>query len=131
VTAFESLDFVYTPSRDVAADYRYFTDVLGGTLLFAVEGMGSRGALIDLTGSKPYVLLIDHLEGDVPVLVYRVADLRAGMDELVARGWERADVFEIPHGPCCSFSTPGGHRIALYQVTRPDADHFFEGRRDF
>ena len=26
---FESLDYLYTPSRDVAADVRYFTDVLG------------------------------------------------------------------------------------------------------
>jgi len=131
VTLFESLDFVYTPSRDVAADAVYFTEVLGGTLPFAVEGMGSRGALIDLTGEKPYVLLIDHLEGDRPVLVYRVADLDASMSELAARGWERAEMFEIPHGPCCSFRTPGGHRVALYQVTRPGADHFFDGRRDF
>ena len=131
MTAFESLDFVYTPSRDVAADTKYFTEVLGGMLLFAVEGMGSRGALIDLTGRKPYVLLIDHLEGEAPVLVYRVADLDSSIAELQAHGWEPAEVFEIPHGPCCSFRTPGGHRIALYQVTRPDADHFFDGRRDF
>lgn len=38
---------------------------------------------------------------------------------------------EIPHGPCCSFHTPGGHRIALYQRTRPGADRHFDGRRDF
>lgn len=131
MTAFDSLDFVYTPSRDVAADAKYFTDVLGGALLFAVEGMGARGALVDLTGGKPYVLLIDHLEGEAPVLVYRVADLRASRAELIDRGCEPGAAFEIPHGPCCSFRTPGGHRIALYQLARPEADRFFDGRRDF
>ena len=40
MTLFESLDFVYTPSRDVAADAVYFTEVLGGTLLFAVDWLG-------------------------------------------------------------------------------------------
>jgi hypothetical protein len=29
VTLFEQLDFIYMPSRDAAADVRYFTDVLG------------------------------------------------------------------------------------------------------
>ncbi|MEA2608600.1 MAG: hypothetical protein QOJ75_843, partial [Chloroflexota bacterium] len=27
---FEQLDFLYTPSSDVAAETRYFVDVLGG-----------------------------------------------------------------------------------------------------
>src|SRR2546423_349853 len=40
--AFQSLDFVYHPSRDVRRDVAYFTDVLGGRLRFAVEGMGAR-----------------------------------------------------------------------------------------
>jgi hypothetical protein len=34
-------------------------------------------------------------------------------------------------GPCCSFTTPGGHRIALYELTRPEVPKQFEGRRDF
>lgn len=38
--AFESLDFIYHPTRDVARDMAYFVDVLGGRLRFAVEGMG-------------------------------------------------------------------------------------------
>ena len=35
---FEQLDFVYMPSRDVAADLAYLTGVLGGRPVFAVEG---------------------------------------------------------------------------------------------
>jgi len=38
---------------------------------------------------------------------------------------------EIPQGPCCSLRTPGGHRIALYQLTRPEVASHFDGRRDF
>ena len=35
--AFESLDFLYIPTQDVAADATYFTEVLGGTLVFAIQ----------------------------------------------------------------------------------------------
>lgn len=128
---FERLDFLYVPSRDVAADRDIFVNVLGGRLVFAVESMGTRVAAVELTDRPPVVLLTDHLEGDRPILVYRVPDLDAALRELETRGWERAATFEIPHGPCCSFVTPGGHRIALYQLTRPEAAGHFDGRRDF
>jgi len=127
----EQLDFVYMPSADVAADMDYFTTVLGGRLAFAVEGMGTRVAMVELTEAPPRVLLAGHLEGDQPVLVYRVADLAAAMRELEARGWKRESTFEIPHGPVCSFHTPGGHRIAIYQLMRPEVGDHFAGRRDF
>ena len=127
----ERLDFVYMPSADVAADMEYFTSVLGGRLVFAVEGMGTRVAMVELTEAPPRVLLAGHLEGDQPVLVYRVADLSSGIAELEARGWQRAPTFEIPHGPVCSFRTTGGHRIAIYQLVRPEAGEHLAGRRDF
>lgn len=63
--------------------------------------------------------------------MYRVDDLGAALAELEARGWQRRQTLEIPHGPCCSFRTPGGHRIALYQLTRPEVATHFDGRRDF
>ena len=129
--AFHSLDFLYTPSRDVAADRDYFTEILGGRLVFAVEAMGTRVAAIELAQGSPLVLLTDHLDGERPVLVYRVADLDAALSALESRGWGRTQSFEIPHGPCCSFQTPGGHRIALYQLTRPEVAGHFDGRRDF
>lgn len=128
---FLSLDFVYMPSRNVAADIAYFTDVLGGRLVFAVEGMGTRVAMVELTEAPPRVLLAGHLEGDQPVLVYRVEDLKRAMRDLAARGWQRESTFEIPHGPVCSFRTTGGHRLAIYQLVRPEVGEHFEGRRDF
>jgi hypothetical protein len=128
---FQQLDFVYTPSREVVADLEYFTEVLGGRVVFAVEAMGTRVAAIELTKGPPLVLLADHIEGERPILVYRVADLDAAMAELELRGWQRQPTLEIPHGPCCSFRTPEGHRIALYQLTRPEVVAHFDGRRDF
>ena len=131
MTLFEQLDFIYMPSRDVAADVRYFTEVLGAQHTFAVEGMGTRVAMVQLTEQPPRLLLAGHLDGDRPVAVYRVADIERVADELEARGWERGHMLEIPHGPVCSFTTPGGHRLAIYQLTRPEAGEHFVGRRDF
>jgi hypothetical protein len=130
-SAFEQLDFVYMPSADVAADVAYFTALLGGRLAFAVEAMGTRVAMIELTPEPPQILLADHLEGERPVLVYRVADLGRALDDLESRGWQRQRSFEIPHGPCCSFKAPGGQRIAVYQRARPEVAEHFAGRRDF
>jgi hypothetical protein len=129
--AFERLDFLYVPSRDVAADLGYFTEILGGQVVFAIQAMGTRVAAVRLTEQPPLVLLADHLEGERPILVYRVPDLGAAMADLEARGWQRQHTLEIPHGPCCPFQTPGGHRVALYQLTRPEVTAHFEGRRDF
>jgi hypothetical protein len=128
---FDQLDFIYTPSKNVARDLEFFSGVLGGRVVFAIDGMGTRVAAIELANASPLILLADHLEGDRPILVYRVPDLDAALDQLAERGWEREHTFEIPHGPCCSFKSAGGHRIALYELIRPEAAAHFEGRRDF
>jgi hypothetical protein len=128
---FGQLDFLYCPSGDVEADAGYFTEVLGGRLVFAIQSDGTRVAAVELTPGPPLVLFADHVEGERPILVYRVDDLEASLAALGARGWARAGTFEIPHGPCCSFRSPGGHRVALYQLTRPEVAAHFEGRRDF
>jgi hypothetical protein len=129
--SFQQLDFVYAPSRDVAADLAYFTQILGGRVVFAVQAMAARVAAIELTPGPPLLVLADHLGGERPILVYRVADLDAALAELEAHGWQRQQTLEIPHGPCRSFRSPGGHQIALYQLTRPEVATHFEGRRDF
>jgi len=129
--AFEQLDFIYMPSSDPAEDVRYFTEVFGARLVFAVEGMGTRVAMVELGGGSPRLLLAGHLHGERPVLVYRVPSPSQALDDMEARGWQREGDFEIPHGPVCSFRTPSGHRIAAYELTRPEAEEHFAGRRDF
>jgi hypothetical protein len=127
---FECLDFVYLPSRDVAADVTHFTRRLGGKLVFAIEAFGTRVAMVRLDPHPPPLLLAEHLEGDQPVLVCRVADLDR-IAELRDRGVEVAVRFEIPHGPGAELANPGPQRVALYQLTRPAADARLAGRRDF
>jgi hypothetical protein len=129
--AFESLDYLYTPSRDVAADVRYFVDVLGARFVFAIDAMGTRVAMVELTDGPPQVVLNDHLEGDRPILVYRVADLAAATADLAARGWTAHHSLEIPQGPVTTFAAPGGQRLAVYELARPGVIETFAGRRDF
>lgn len=131
MSLFQQLDYLYTPSTDVAADARYFVDVLGARLGFAIEGMGARVAMVELTSAPPHVLLADHLEGDRSILVYRVDDLRRATAELKKRGMKKQQSLEIPMGPCSSFVTPNGHRIALYELARPGVLEHFMGRQDF
>jgi hypothetical protein len=131
MSPFDQLDYLYVPSADVARDAKYFSEVLGGRLVFAVDGMGARVAMIELTDGPPSVLLTDHLEDDRPILIYRVASLDGALADLEARGWTPSGRLEIPQGPCCSFKTPGGQRIALYERTRPEVEEHFAGRRDF
>jgi hypothetical protein len=128
---FERLDFLYMPSADVAGDVEYFTRVLGARLEFAIEAFGTRVAMVRLSDEPPGLLFAGHLEGERPVLVYRVDDLDRAVDELEARGWEASPRFGIPHGPACEMRTPGGHRVAIYELTRPEATERLAGRRDF
>ena len=65
------------------------------------------------------------------MLVYRVADLAAAAVDLESRGWAADHALEIPQGPVRSFSGPGGHRLAIYELTRPGVIETFAGRRDF
>lgn len=128
---FESLDFLYMPSRDVAADLAFYEDVLGAETVFAIEAFGTRVAEVMLTEGGTRLLLAEHLEGEAPVLVHRVADLDAAIAALEGRGLEFEGKFGIPHGPGAILRTPGGQRLALYELTRPEADERFGGRRDF
>src|SRR6059036_3512262 len=128
---FEQLDYVYMPSRDVAADLAFFTDVLGARCVFAIDSMGTRVAMVELTDGPPRLLLAGHLEGETPILVYRVADLDSSSRELRDKGWKDGHALEIPQGPVRSFIAPGGQRLAIYQLTRPGVEASFAGRREF
>jgi hypothetical protein len=128
---FEQLDFIYLPSRDVSAELAQFTGGLGGALVFAIEAFGTRVAMLRLGAQAPALLLAGHLQGDQPVLVYRVASLEAALAELAGRGVAVAERFEIPHGPGAELEMAGPQRIALYELSRPGAPARLAGRRDF
>lgn len=128
---FEQLDYLYTPSTDVAADVAYFIDVLGARLVFAIDSMGTRVAMVELTEGPPRIVLAGHLDGERPILVYRVASLKEAAAELTGRGWNPGHSLDIPQGPVRTFAAPGGHRMAIYELARPGVIESFAGRRDF
>jgi hypothetical protein len=127
---FDSLDFLYTPSTDPSADRDYFVNVLGAREVFAIEAGDDRVAAVELS-DRPLILFAGHLDGERPFLIYRVGDFDRALEELESRGWAPEERFEIPHGPCCTFGTPGGHRVGVYQLTRPEVIEHFAGRHDF
>ena len=127
----ESLDFLYMPSRDPAAELDYFERVLGWRVGFAIEAFGTRVAMVHPTDAPPAVLLAGHLEGERPVLVFRVASLDGAVAEVEAAGGQVGPEFGIPHGEVREVELPGGHRVAIYELTRPERAGQLEGRRDF
>ena len=128
---FGPLDFIYMPSRDTAADVKHYTEELGAELVFAIDAMDTRVAMVRLGEEPPAILLADHLEGERPVLVFRVDDLDATVTEIEGRGGSAGPCFEIPYGPIRSLELPGGQRLAIYERTRPEVAERFAGRRDF
>jgi hypothetical protein len=129
--AFLSLDFIYMPSPDAAADIGHFERQLGAEIVFAIERFGTRVAMVRLGEGSPALLFAEHLEGERPVLVYRVDNLDAAAAELSERGCSVGEEFGIPHGPVRDVQTPGGNRLAIYELTRPERAEQIAGRRDF
>lgn len=128
-TSFQRLDFLYTPSTDVAADLASY-ERLGASVAFAIESNGTRVAAVEPAEDGPLVLFADHLGGERPIAVYRVADLERALDELPT-GWTLLHRLEIPQGPCASLRSETGLRVAFYELTRPGVIEHFAGRRDF
>ena len=127
----ESFDFLYMPSTDVARDLGYYRDVLDAEIVFAIEAFGTRVAQVRLTEGGPRLLLVGHLKGEAPVLLHRVADLDATVARLREHGAEVEAEFGFPHGPAVELVTPGGQKLAFYELTRPEADERLQGRMDF
>jgi len=75
-------------------------------------------------------VLADHLEGQGPTLVHRVESLDAAVAELEPESAAGSSIRHT-HGPCATFVSPGGQRLAIYELTRREADAHFAGRRDF
>jgi hypothetical protein len=129
--AIEALDVLYMPSRDIEADLAFYRDVLGARVIYAIEAMGTRVAEVAVSPQGPRLVFADHLAGDAPILLHRVSDLDGTLAQLGSRGLRLERRLELPLGPCATFRSPGGQRLGLYQLTRPEVDERFAGRADF
>jgi hypothetical protein len=129
---FQSLDFLYTPSADVAAELARLESKLGGEVEFAIERFGTRVAMVRLAAGPPHVVLAEHLDGERPILVYRVPSLDDAVRELEQRGLDAGPELGFPYGPIHAFRLPHSEqRIAIYELTRPEVEKKLAGRRDF
>jgi hypothetical protein len=86
---------------------------------------------VKLADGGPRLLLAGHMEGEAPVVLHRVNDLDATVTELKERGAAIEAEFGFPHGPAAELRTPGGQRLAFYELARPEADERLSGRMDF
>ena len=93
---FSQLDFVYQPSRNVAADIEHYTNALGAEFVFAVERFGTRVAMVRLTPTSPGLLLAEHLDGDQSILIFRVPDLEAPFSRSTSAAARSAVVSRCP-----------------------------------
>jgi len=125
-----SLDFVYVPTADVDQAADSAVEVLGAELVWKIRAMGTTVACLRVTEAGPAILLSGHLEGETPILVYRVADYGTTVARLRKAGATDVRELEIPHGPCASFRLGESQRFAVYELVRPGIDAHFAGRID-
>ena len=78
---------LYVPAPNIDAAVRYYTEQLGGELVWKIHAFDTWVAGIRLSASGPMVLLAAHLQGDTPILIYRVEHLESTVASLHARGW--------------------------------------------
>ena len=128
---FKSLDFLYVPAPDIESSVQYYTEVLGGKLLWKIHAYGSWVACITLSRTdKPYLLLADHIQKNDVMLVYQVVNLDSAIEQLKSKGWKEENRIEIPPGPCCTFRDPAGNALVIYENTRPYVLNEFRGKID-
>jgi catechol 2,3-dioxygenase-like lactoylglutathione lyase family enzyme len=124
-------DFLYMPSRDVEADLDFYTGVLGGEAVWAIERFGTRVARVGLSEGGPQLILAQHLEGDAPMQLHRVESLDDAIAGLQNEGVPVSGRFGFPYGEAVEFTAPGGQRLAVYELTRPEVEEKLVGRFDF
>src|SRR3954454_24955211 len=82
----EALDIVYAPSCDVEADVRFYRDMLGARIVFAIEAIGTRVAEVAVAPEGPRLVLADHMPPDGPIFLHRVSDLDETLAHFVLAG---------------------------------------------
>jgi catechol 2,3-dioxygenase-like lactoylglutathione lyase family enzyme len=108
-------------SADVDADLRFYSDALGGELVWRFQALDADVAGVRL-GDGPLVLLADHRPAPSVLPIFAVTDLDLAADQLRASEWaETATQVEVPDGPALVLHDPSGNEIALLHRVRPDA----------
>jgi catechol 2,3-dioxygenase-like lactoylglutathione lyase family enzyme len=127
---FLSLDYLYFAAPDIDAAIRFYTEALGGALVWRIRHHATTVAAVRLTEPGPLVLLANHLAPGQGLAIYRVASLSALREQLSQQGFSpEGEPFELPQGPCIVLRDPGQQRLAAYERVR-HVDEHFAGRFD-
>ena len=128
---FLSLDYLYLAAPVIDDAIRFYTEGLGGTLVWRIRQGAITVAAVRLTGSDPLVLLADHLAIGHGLPIYRVRSLSELQGRLASLGFRsEGEPFELPPGPCIVLRDPGQQRLAAYERVRPQVEAHFAGRFD-
>jgi catechol 2,3-dioxygenase-like lactoylglutathione lyase family enzyme len=128
---FEALDYLYLPAPDIDTSVAFYTETLGGELLWRIRDGDTWVAAVRLVPGAPLVVLANHLAPGRGLQVYRARSLAETQRTLAAHGWSlEGEPFELPQGPCVVLRDPGEQRLAAYERVRPGMDERFQGRFD-
>src|SRR5436189_4044683 len=88
--------YLYVGTSDFDRDLKYYTDVLGASVLWNHHAFGAKVAALRLCDGPQY-LLADHRSAPSCLPLFEVQDLKAKAKELRSRGWKSAGrSFEVP-----------------------------------
>jgi catechol 2,3-dioxygenase-like lactoylglutathione lyase family enzyme len=116
---FKRLVYVYIGTSNYSADFHFYKDILGATLVWEFENFGAKVAAFNLCG-EPYLIIADHVHAPGKRLIYVVENIHDAAKELSARGLKQdGKEFEVPDGTCINFKDESGNEYAILQMTRP------------
>ena len=85
----ESIAYICSGSAAVASGRKHFEGIRGARVVFAIEDMGTRVAMVELADGPPHLVLAGHLDGERAVLLYRVASMKTTLAGLKQRVWKK------------------------------------------
>lgn len=116
-----TLAYLYLGTGKFADDLAYYRDVLGAPLVWHFNKFGAQVAAFRVAAG-PLLILADHRPAGTCMPVFAVDDVEATTASLRARGWHPdAGPFEIPDGPCYTFTDRSGNSFAVLGRSRPGA----------
>lgn len=116
-----TLAYLYLGTGKFNDDLAYYRDTLGAPLVWHFNKFGAQVAAFRVAAG-PLVILADHRPAGTCMPVFAVDDVEATAASLKTRGWQpEAGPFEIPDGPCYTFTDRSGNSFALLGKARPGA----------
>ena len=115
-----SLDYLYAPSADVDRAVERWVGGLGAVLEWRIAALGTVVAALRVAETGALLLFADHLDGEDPIAIHRVADYGVAVARLRELGIRGLREVELPPGPGATFEL-AGMRLGAYELTRPHA----------